>query len=116
AVGLAAHGLGELAALVVAHITGRRTHEPGNAVTLLVLAHVDARHGVLVVEEDLAERLGQFGLAYAGGAQEDEAADGALLIAHAGAAAAHGVGHGAHRLVLTDHALVQLVLQTQQFG
>ena len=34
---------------------------------LLVLAHVDARHGVLVVEEDLAERLRQFGLADARG-------------------------------------------------
>jgi hypothetical protein len=33
---------------------------------------------VLVVEEDLAERLGQFGLARAGGTEEDEAADGKI--------------------------------------
>jgi hypothetical protein len=82
-------------------------------VAFLVLAHVDARHGVLVVEEDLAQRFRQFGLAHAGGAQEDERADGPLLIAHASTVAAHGIGHGAHGFVLTDHALVQFVLQLQ---
>src|SRR5690606_40591609 len=70
------------------------THQAAGAVAFLVLAHVDARHGVLVVEEHLAERLGQLGLAYAGGAEEDEGADGPLLIAHACAAAAHGVQIG----------------------
>jgi hypothetical protein len=36
-------------------------------VLLAVLAHVDAHHGALVVEEELGERLGQLGLADAGG-------------------------------------------------
>jgi hypothetical protein len=85
-------------------------------VALLVLAHVDARHGVLVVEEDLAERFRQFGLTDTGGAEEDEAADRALLIAHARTVAAHRIGHRAHGFVLTDHTFVQFVLQLQELG
>ncbi|GIW09631.1 MAG: hypothetical protein KatS3mg061_0688 [Dehalococcoidia bacterium] len=42
AVGLAPHRLGELAALVVAHVAGRRAHQPRNGVALHELGHVDA--------------------------------------------------------------------------
>ncbi len=48
----------------------------------------------LVVEEELGERARGLGLADAGGAEEDEAADGPLGVAEAGAAAADGVGDG----------------------
>ena len=41
-VGATAHGLGQLTALFVTHISGRRTHQAGNAVLLTVLTHVDA--------------------------------------------------------------------------
>ena len=42
---------------------------------LLVLAHVDADHRPLVVEEELGERPGELGLADAGRAEEEERAD-----------------------------------------
>jgi hypothetical protein len=41
-------------------------------VLLAVLAHVDADHGPLVVEEELGQRLGELGLADAGGTEEEE--------------------------------------------
>jgi hypothetical protein len=44
-VGAAADGLGELAALVVADVAGRRADEAGDGVLLHVLGHVDADHG-----------------------------------------------------------------------
>ena len=72
AVGLAAHGLGELAALVVAYVSRRRTDESGYAEFLLVLAHVDTGHHLLVVEEVFGKSLGKFGLAYTRSAEEDE--------------------------------------------
>ena len=53
---LAAHGLGELAALVVADVAGRRADEPGHGVLLHVLRHVDLDHRVLVAEQELGER------------------------------------------------------------
>ena len=42
-----AHGLGELAALLVADVAGRRADEPRDGVLLHVLGHVDADHRVL---------------------------------------------------------------------
>ena len=80
-VGAAADGFGELAAFVVADVAGRRADETRDGVLLHVLGHVDADHRVLVVEEKFGERARGFGLADAGGAEEDEAADGALRIA-----------------------------------
>ena len=49
---------------------------------------------MLVVEEDLGERLAELGFADAGRAAEDERADGAVGILQAAAAAADGVGDG----------------------
>ena len=70
-----AHRLGELAALLVADVAGRRADEPGHGVLLHVLRHVDADHRVLGVEHVLGERAGELGLADAGGAEEQEGAD-----------------------------------------
>ena len=69
--------------------------------------HVDADHGLVVVEQVLRQRAHQFGLADAGGTQEDEAADGPVGIAQSGAVAQDGVGHQLHGLVLADHAVLQ---------
>ena len=74
-VGLAADLLGQLPALFVAHVAGRRAEEPRDGELLHVLGHVDADQGVLVAEEVLGQRPGQLGLADAGGAEEDERAD-----------------------------------------
>jgi hypothetical protein len=60
---------------------------------------------VLVVEQELGQRLGQLGLADAGGPEEQERAHGTVLVLQARARAAHGVETGLHRLFLPDHAL-----------
>ena len=51
---------------------------------LAVLAHIEGDHGGLVVEQELGERLGQLGLADAGGPGEDERTGGTLRILQAG--------------------------------
>ena len=111
---LAAHGLGELAALVVADVAGGRADEPGHGVLLHVLRHVDLDHRVLVAEEELGERARQLGLPDARGAEEDERAGRALRVLDARARAADRLGHGDDRLVLADHALVELVLHADE--
>ena len=58
-IGPAAHRLGQHAALVVADIARRRADQARHGVLLHELAHVDAHHGPLVVEQELRERLGQ---------------------------------------------------------
>ena len=46
-----AHGFCKLATLIVADVSGRRADEAAHGMAFLVFAHVDARHGMLVVEE-----------------------------------------------------------------
>ena len=98
----AADRLGELAALVVADVAGRRADQARHGVLLHVLAHVDADHRPLVVEQEVGQRAGQLGLADAGRAEEQERADRAVRVGQAGPAAADGVGHGVDGLVLAD--------------
>ena len=113
-VGPPADGLGQLPALVVADVPRRGADEPGDGVLLLVLAHVDADHGPLVVEEELGQRLGQLGLADAGGPEEEEAADRPVGVGQAGPGAADGAGHRGHGLLLPDDALVEHVLHADE--
>src|SRR5262249_28817532 len=111
---LAPHGLGELAALVVADVAGRRADEPRDRVLLHVLGHVDLDHRVLVAEQELGERAGELGLADAGRPEEDERAGRPLRVLDAGARAADRLRDGDDRGVLADDALVQLLLHADQ--
>ena len=114
AVRLAPHGLGELAALVVADVAGRRADQPRHGVLLHVLGHVDPHHRVLVAEQELGERAAELGLADARGAEEDERAGRALRVLEPGARAADRLRDGLDRGVLADHALVELLLHAHQ--
>ena len=80
------------------------------------LGHVELDEGVLVVEEELGEGLGQLGLTDAGGAGEDEGAAGALGVLEAGTGAPDRLGQGLDGLVLTDDALVELGLHVHELG
>src|SRR5262249_10917723 len=111
-----AHRLGELPALFIADIAGWGADEAGYRVLLAVLAHVDAYHRALVVEQELRQRLGQLRLAYAGRAEEQEAAGGAVGVGDPGAGPAHGVGHRHHGLRLADDPRGQRLLYPQQLG
>ena len=113
-VGTTAHGLGELAALVIAHVSRGRTDQTLDAELLHILGHVDTHERALVIEQALGQRLGELGLAYAGGAQEEEAADGLVWVGETRTAATHGRGYSGDGLVLTDNALMQLALQALQ--
>ena len=67
--------LRELAALVVADVARGSADEARHRVLLHVLAHVDADHRPLVVEQEVRERPRELGLADAGRAEEQERAD-----------------------------------------
>ena len=113
-VGPAAHGLRELAALVVADVAGRRADEARDGELLHVLGHVYADHVALVVKEALSQRLRQLRLAHARRAQEEEAAYRPVRVGDAGARALDGLGHEPYGLVLAHDALVNDLVQVQQ--
>ena len=77
-VGPAAYGLGELTALVVADVAGGRADQAAHRVLLHVLRHIDADDRRLGVEHELGQRPRELGLADAGRAEEEEAADRAV--------------------------------------
>ena len=109
-----AHGLGELAAFVVAHVSRGATDELGDLELAAELRHVEADERVLAAKEVLRERLGELRLAGARGAQEDEAAAGTARVLERRAAAAHGLGHGLDGLVLADDAGLEHALGLEQ--
>ena len=92
AVGLAPHCLGEVAALLVAHVARRRADHARDRVLLHELAHVEADQVVLAVEQERGKRLAQLGLAHARRAEEQEGAGRPVRIGQARARAPDGVG------------------------
>ena len=113
-VGATAHGLGQLTALFVTHISGRRTHQAGNAVLLAVLTHVDTHQGVLVIKLELRESLRELGLAHTGRSQEQEGTNRAVRVGNSGAGAANRIRHSNHGGFLTDQAFTDTFLHLQQ--
>ena len=75
-VGTTAHGLGELAALVIAHVSRGRTDQTLDAELLHILGHVDTHERALVIEQALGQRLASSVLPTPVGPREEEAADG----------------------------------------
>ena len=110
---MAAHLLGELARLIIAHIARRRTNQPRYRVLFHILAHVDGDERVHAVEQLGGQLLDQLGLAHAGGTDKNEAG-GAVTAGQIGTGALDGLRHAAHRLVLPDDVGLEGVLQPQQ--
>src|SRR5690606_24335305 len=110
----AADRFGKLAALVIADVAGRRADQPADRVALLILAHVNADHRVLVVKQEFGQGAGKLRLTDAGRPQEQERTHRAVRILQTGPAAAHGVRHRADRFVLPDDALVQPLFHAEQ--
>ena len=81
---------------------------------LLVLGHVQAHHGVLVVEEEPGQGPDQLRLADAGRPEEHEAPDGPARVFETGAAPADSLRDGSHRFLLVDEALVDALLHVEQ--
>ena len=111
---LAAHGLSELAALVIADVSRRGTNETRDGELLHVLGHVDAHEVVLIVEQAVGEGLCKLRLADARGTEEEEAADRAVRVCDACTRALDCLGDEAHGLVLTDDTLVNDLVEAQQ--
>src|SRR2546427_828497 len=114
AVGFSAHRLGEVAALLVADVAGRRADEARDRMLLHEFGHVDADEMVFRVEQERGERLAQLGLAHAGRTEGQEGAVGLVRVREPRARAPDRVGDKVHRLVLADDAFVELFFHREQ--
>ena len=82
--------------------------------TLLELGHVQADHAVLAAEHELGQRPHQLRLSHAGGAHEEEDADGVARVLQSGPGPAHRLGHGDHRFLLAHYPFVDILLHVEQ--
>src|SRR5260221_3496319 len=114
AVGPASHSLGQLAALLVAHVAGRRTDQTRDAVLLHVLRHVETNECPLIVEQKFGECPRQLGLPDAGWPQEEETGQGAIGVLQSCPCTTDRIGDRLHRLLLSHHTLVQVILHRDQ--
>ena len=80
----------------------------------LVFAHIDPGDHVLVIEQELGQRLGKFGLADSGGTHEQERTDRPLLIGQARTAPADCIRNRLDSLFLAYDPLVKFILDTEQ--
>ena len=64
--------LSQLTALIITHISRRRSDQTTDRMTLLILAHVDSRHHILVIEKKLRQGLCQLCLSHTGSTHEKE--------------------------------------------
>ncbi len=113
-VGLSANRFGELPTLFVADVSGRRADQPRHRMPLHVLGHVDSNQRVLVVEEELRERLGRLGLSDPRRSEEDERTDRSVGILKTGTRPANGIGDGFDRASLANHPLAEPLLHSNQ--
>ncbi|CFR78860.1 Protein of uncharacterised function (DUF3170) [Mycobacterium tuberculosis] len=78
--------------------------------------HVNLNKRVVVTEQEVGQRLGQFGLTDTGRAGEDERARRALGVFQPGPGTPDGLGNGLDGVLLPDDPLVQLFFHPQQPG
>ena len=71
-IGPSPNRFGQLTTFVIADISRRRANQASHGVLLHVLAHVDAHHGLLVIEQELSQRACGLRFANACGSQKDE--------------------------------------------
>ncbi len=106
-IGLAPHAFGQLSALLVTHVTRRRTNQARDGELLHILTHIDSDQVVFRSEETFGYLLGQLRLTNAGRAQEEEGAHRFVGVLQPGAVAADGLYHLADRFVLADDYFAQ---------
>src|SRR5579864_3004949 len=106
--------LGEPAAFLVADVARWGADQARDVVPLAELAHVETHHRRLAVKQELRERLGELGLAHAGGAEEQERANRTVRVLQSRAAAPDGVRHRLDRGILVHQPQVNVLFEAQQ--
>ena len=115
-VGRPLNTLGQLAALFVAHVAGRRADQLRYRVLFHEFGHVETDQRLLAAEQTIGKRARHLGLADAGGAEEEERAGRPIDRLQTGARAADRAGKGRNGAVLADDAPVEVLLEPQQLG
>ena len=82
--------------------------------TLLIFTHIDTRHHVLIIEEELCKSFCKLSLADTCGSHEKEGSDRTFLILKTGSGTTHSIRNRFYCHILADNPLVKLFLHTQK--
>ena len=107
AVGCLADGVGEQAAVLVAHITRRRADELGDGMFLGIFTHVEAHE---LDAQFLSQHTGHLGLADARRTDEEQRGEGLVVVEQSGFRHLHRLHH------LTDGFVLAVDLREQARG
>ena len=111
----AAHRLGQVSTLFIAHVTGRRTDQTSDGVLLHELGHIDPHHGLFGIKQERCQGLTQLGLAHTGRPEEQERAIRPVGIRQPGPGPTHRIGDRLDRFMLADHPVMEGVFHPHQF-
>ena len=112
---LPTHSLRQLTTLLVPYISGRSSYQPGDRIFLHVLTHINANDIILVVKQSFCKRLRKLRLADSGWTQKQKRTDGLRRGFDASLRSQNRVGHSPDTFILSDHSLVKLSFQAQNF-
>ena len=76
--------------------------------------HINANHGLFGIKQEVCQRLAQLGLTHPGRPEEQERTVGAIRIRQTSPGTAHRIGHGFHRLILTNDPIMERFLHAHQ--
>ena len=110
-----ADGFRQLAAFIIADISRRCTDQTSRTELLLIFAHIDTRHHVLVVKQIFRQRFGQLCLTDTCRSEENERTDRPFRVLQSGTATTHSISNSTDSLLLPDHTRVQFRFQMEQF-
>ena len=105
----------QLAAFIIADISRRCTDQTSRTELLLIFAHIDTRHHVLVVKQIFRQRFGQLCLTDTCRSEENERTDRPFRVLQSGTTTTHSISNSTDSLLLPDHTRVQFRFQMEQF-
>ena len=111
----AAYCLRQLSTFIISNVSRRRTNQTSRTELLLVFAHINTCHHVLVVKQIICQRLGQFCFSDTCRSQENKRTDWTFRVLQAGTASSNGICNGMNSLVLPNDTFMKLFFQVQQF-
>ena len=114
-IGPAADSLGQISAFFISDISRRSADQARHRMLFHVLRHVDAHHGVFIIEEELGQGSGQFGFPDTRGAEKYEGSHGPPGILQTCPCAPDRIRYGSQRGILSQHAFAQAIFHVNQF-
>src|SRR3990172_5344576 len=105
----------EMSTLFISHITRRCADKLCHRVFFHELRHVCADHRLLIIKQELCERLCEFSLSNTGWSHEYERAKRPIRVLDTGPRPAHCICYSRNGLILSDDTASQVFFYTQEF-